>query len=80
MPYDVGMRTSLTAGEFPLTPRKLGYREARVEQLVYWSQKSIPERLAAATALTRRMYGMRGVTYDEQEADFTPRRVRRRRG
>ena len=63
-----------------LAARKLGYREARMEQLVYWSQKGIPERLAAATLLTRRMYQMRGIAYDEQEADFTVGRVRRHRG
>ncbi len=51
-----------------------------MEQLLYWSQKSVPERLAAATALTRRMYTMRGIAYDEQEADFTPSRISRRRG
>lgn len=51
-----------------------------MEQLLYWSRKSIPERLAAATSLTRRLYEMRGIAYDEPEADFTPRRVRRRRG
>jgi hypothetical protein len=54
-----------------------------MEQLVYWSQRSIPERLEAAAALTRRMNDMRGTTqekYDEQQADLTPRRVRRRKG
>jgi hypothetical protein len=51
-----------------------------MEQMLYWSRKSIPERLAAATALTRRMYRMRGIDLDEQEADFTPGRVRRRQG
>jgi hypothetical protein len=59
-------------------PRKLTHPQARMEQLLYWSRKSIPERLAAATALTRRMYRMRGIDIDEQEADFTPSRVRRR--
>jgi hypothetical protein len=50
-----------------------------MEQLLYWSRKSIPERLAAATALTARMYKMRGIDIDEYEADLTPRRVSRRR-
>jgi hypothetical protein len=59
-------------------PRKLTHPQARMEQLLYWSGKTIPERLAAATALTERMQRMRGITIDEQEADFTPRRVRRR--
>ncbi len=60
-------------------PRKLNHHEARVEQLLYWSRKSVPERLAAMTALTRRMVEMRGIPYDEQQADLTPSRVRRRR-
>jgi len=51
-----------------------------MEQLLYWSRKSIPERLAAATELTRRMYRMRGIDIDERKADFTPSRVRRRQG
>ena len=61
-------------------PRKLSHEAARTEQRVYWSRKSIPERLAAATALTRRLYEMRGLAYDEQQADFTPSRIRRQRG
>jgi hypothetical protein len=63
-----------------LAPRKLTHHQARIEQLLYWGGKSIPERLAAATALTQRMYRMRGVAIDEQETDFTPSRVRRRQG
>ena len=51
-----------------------------MEQLLYWSRKSIPERLAAATELTRRMYRMRGIDIDERKADFTPSRVRRSQG
>ncbi len=74
------MQTSTTVGAPFLRPRKLSHRDARMEQLLYWSRKSIPERLAAATALTRRLYEMRGIPYDEPEADFTPSRVRRRRG
>jgi hypothetical protein len=62
------------------TPRKLTDSEARMEQLLYWSRRSIPERLAAATALTRRAYRMRGIDLDEYKADFTPSRVRRRQG
>jgi hypothetical protein len=61
-----------------LAPRRLTHHQARMEQLLYWSGKSIPQRLAAATALTKRMYQMRGIAIDEQEADFTPSRVRRR--
>jgi hypothetical protein len=60
-----------------LAPRKLTNHQARMEHLLYWSVKSIPERLAAMTALTRRMYKMRGIDLDERNADFTPRRVRR---
>jgi hypothetical protein len=61
-------------------PRKLTHYEARLEQRLYWSRKSIPERLAAMTALTECMYRMRGIRIDEQKADFTPRRARRRQG
>jgi hypothetical protein len=61
-------------------PRKLTHAQARMEQHLYWSRKSIPERLAAATALTRRMYRMRGIEIDERKTDFTPSRVRRRKG
>jgi hypothetical protein len=62
------------------TPRKLNHSQARMEQLLYWSRRSIPERLAAATALTRQAYRMRGIDLDEHKADFTPSRVRRRQG
>ena len=61
-------------------PRKLNHRQARLEQLLYWSRKSGPERLAAMTELTRRMYKMRGIDIDERKSDFTPSRVRRRKG
>jgi hypothetical protein len=70
----------MTEDTSALTPRKLTHHQARMEHLLYWSSKSIPERLAAATALTARMYKMRGIHIDEQQADFTPRRVRRRKG
>ena len=60
-----------------LTPRKLTHQQARMEQLLYWSPKSIPERLAAMTALSRRMNAMRGIFIDEQNPDLTPSRVRR---
>jgi hypothetical protein len=55
-----------------------------MEQRLYWSRKSIPERLAAMTELTRRMHQMRGIEIHESEADkpadLTPRRVRRSKG
>ncbi len=63
-----------------MRPRKLSHEEARREQLLYWSRKTIPELLAAMTALTRRMYLMRGIDIDEFKADFTPRRIPRRKG
>jgi len=78
--YDRCMETSATQGAFLSGPRKLSHDEARMEQLLYWSRKSIPERLAAATELTRRMYRMRGIDIDERKADFTPSRVRRSKG
>jgi hypothetical protein len=61
------------------TPRRLTHAEARREQLLYWASKSIPERLAAMTALNERMRVMRGERIDEQKPDLTPRRVPRRR-
>jgi hypothetical protein len=69
-----------TEGAQLFAPRKLSHVAARTEQRIYWSRKSIPERLAAATELTRRMYRMRGIDIDERKADFTPGRVRRRQG
>lgn len=59
-------------------PRKLTRKQARMESHIYWSGKSVAERLAAATDLTRRLYLERGIDIDEREADFTPSRVRRR--
>jgi hypothetical protein len=61
-------------------PRKLTREEARREQHLYWSRKSVAERLAAMTELTRRMYRMRGIDIDERKADLTARRVRRSQG
>jgi len=61
-----------------MAPRKLTPLQARMEQRLYWSRKSAPERLAAATALTKRLYRMRGIDLDERKADLTPRRVSRR--
>ena len=76
-PKDLGSTGSLTND---WDPRKLTCAQARMEQRVYWSRKSVPERLAAMTDLTKRMYRMRGIDLDELKADFTPRRVRRRKG
>ncbi len=59
-------------------PRKLTHEQARMEQLVYWCKKTMPERLAAMTALTNRLYRMRGIEIDERKADFTPSRIPRR--
>ena len=61
-------------------PRKLTYLQARAEQRLYWSRKSPAERLAAATALTKRSYSLLGIDLDERKADLTPRRVSRRQG
>lgn len=60
-----------------LSPRKLTHHQARLEQLLYWSRKTIPVRLAAAAALTKCMYQMRGIDIDQFKADLTPSRVRR---
>jgi hypothetical protein len=61
-------------------PRKLTPEQARAEQRLYWSSKSPAERLAAATALTKRSYSMLGIDLNERKADLTPRRVSRRQG
>ena len=63
-----------------LAPRKLTHEQARMEQRLYWSGKSMSERLAAATELTKRLYRVRGIDLDERKADFTPGRVRRSQG
>ncbi len=79
LPYHLVMETPVAESATDFAPRKLTHEEARMEQRLYWSKKSIPERLAAMTALNRRMYEMRGISIDEFEADLTPRRVRRSR-
>ena len=74
------METTKTEGAQLCAPRKLSHAGARAEQRIYWGGKSIPERLAAATELTRRMYRMQGIDIDERKADFTFSRVRRHQG
>ena len=61
-----------------MAPRKLTHEQARMEQHLYWSKKTMTERLAAMTALTNRLYRMRGIEIDERKTDFTPSRVSRR--
>jgi hypothetical protein len=78
--HSFGMEAQMTQDGNLFAPRKLTHHQARLEQLLYWSRQSIPERLAAATVLTKRMYRMRGIDIDERKADFTPSRVRRRQG
>jgi hypothetical protein len=60
--------------------RKLSHQQARMEHLLYWSRKSIPQRLAAMTALTKRLYAMQGIDIDAFQTDLTPRRVSRGKG
>lgn len=62
----------------PWNPRKLTREQARMEQHLYWSRKTVAERLEASWALTKRMYLMRGIDLDEYQTDLTPRRVSRR--
>jgi len=69
----------LTAQETPMetnwsTPRRLTHEEARQEQRDYASKLTIPERLAAMTALNERM---RGIKTDEDQAYWNPRFVTR---
>lgn len=77
--YHRCMATLQSEEGWPTAARMLTHEEARAEQRLYWSQKSIPERLAAMTELNRRMYSMRGIDIDELKTDFTPSRVRRSR-
>ena len=74
------MATETTESATDWAPRKLSHEAARAEQRLYWSGKSPAERLAAMTELTNRMYRMRGLDLDELKTDFTPGRVRRRKG
>lgn len=73
------LQSELQKKEAPqqLSVRKLTHEQARLEQRLYWSKKSISERLAAAAALTKRMYKLRGIDLDEQESDWNPRWVPR---
>ena len=48
-----------------------------MEQLLYWSSKTVEERLEAMRALTDRMYLMRGIDRNKLDQDLTPRRVSR---
>jgi hypothetical protein len=75
--YHRCMETKARDDEAFGAPRRLSHEAARLEQLLYWSGKSIPERLAAGAELTRRLNRMRGIDTDEYETDFTPSRVRR---
>ena len=52
-----------------MVPRKLTHLQARAEQRLYWSKMSIADRLAAATALTKRSYSMLGIDPDELKPD-----------
>lgn len=77
--YDFGMG-SMPEDADNLRPRKLTHEQGRAEQRLYWSTKSISERLAAMTALNKRMREMRGIFLDESKADWNARWVRRADG
>jgi hypothetical protein len=51
--------------------------EALREHLLYWSKKTVAERLAEAHVLNRRMLAMRGIDLDAPQRDWTARRVPR---
>lgn len=73
------MMVVLTAQEMPMetnfaVPRRLTHEEARQEQRDYASKLTIPERLAAMTALNERM---RGIKTDEDPTNWNPRFVTR---
>jgi hypothetical protein len=67
----------MTDGPESLVPRKLTYDEARAELRLYWSRKSVPERLAAMTALNERFYKSCGIDLDDSKNDWTATRVSR---
>jgi hypothetical protein len=67
--------TRMNADQLP--PRRLTYEEARAEQRLHASKMTIPERLAAMTALNERMRSMRGIKADEDETYWNPRWVSR---
>jgi hypothetical protein len=69
----------MTDGPESFAPRKLTYDQARAELRLYWSRKSVPERLAAMTALNERVYKPRGIDLDDSKNDWTARHVSRRR-
>jgi len=58
--------------------RKLTREQARLEEALYWSTKTIAERIAAARELTTHLYRMRGIDVDREHTGFTVRRVPRR--
>ena len=76
---DSGMATD-TDTLFWDAPRRLTHEEGRAEQRLYWSKKTMAERIAAATELTRQLLAYRGIDIDQQAADLTPRFVSRRKG
>jgi hypothetical protein len=78
------MDTPAIEEAWPTAARMLSHEEARAEQRLYWSRKSVAERLGAMAELNRRMHRMRGSELDERkadgQADFGPSRIRRRTG
>jgi hypothetical protein len=60
--------------------RQLTHAEARAEQRLYWSGKTMAERLEGMWELNRRMAAWRGVELDERSATWTIRRVTHRGG
>jgi hypothetical protein len=61
-------------------PRKLTREQAKAEQRLYWSTKTVAERLAGAAELTRWAYRLRGIDLDDFKTDLRVSRVRRSRG
>ncbi len=61
------------------TARRLTWDEGRAEQRLYWSGKTVAERLAGAEELTRWAYLMRGIDLDDFKTDLRVSRVRRSR-
>jgi hypothetical protein len=60
--------------------RMLTREQAKAEERLYWSRKTVAERLAGAAAITRDLYRMRGIDLDAPEPSLTAHFVARRRG
>ncbi len=59
--------------------RMLTREEAKTEERLYWSRRTVAERLAGAAAITKDLYRMRGIDLDAPGPSLTAHFVARRR-